>query len=145
MRLFRESAGSSSRSQLYSWTKAHMGLLRTSILVSLGLWLALSAPAWSFEQSRCVTNAQGKVVCPPPGGTCLMTITGEIACSPPFGGIVRTLDGQMLCGPGKCMISAFGQAFCSAEMYGSATISSFGEPVCTGGCVSASVEACSWP
>ena len=40
--------------------KAHMGLLRISIFVSLGLWLALSAPAWSFEQSRCVTNAQGK-------------------------------------------------------------------------------------
>ena len=74
-----------------------------------------------------------------------MTMTGEIACSPPFGGIVRTLDGRMLCGPGKCMISAFGQAFCSTEMYGSATINSFGEPVCTGGCVAASAEECSWP
>lgn len=74
-----------------------------------------------------------------------MTLTGEIACSPPFGGIVKTFDGQMLCGPGKCMISAFGQAFCSAEQYGSVTINSSGEPVCTGGCVQASAEACSWP
>ena len=122
-----------------------MGPLKTSILASLGLWLALSAPAWSFEQGRCVTNLQGKVVCPPPGGTCLIATTGEIACSPPFGGIVKTIDGKILCGPGRCLITAFGQAFCSAEMYGSATITAFGEPVCTGGCVPASAEECSWP
>ena len=57
-----------------------------------------------------------------------MTITGEIACSPPFGGIVKTFDGKILCGPGKCMITAFGQAFCSAEMYGSATITAPANP-----------------
>ena len=119
-------------------------MLKTTILLSLGLWLVLLVPAWSLEQSPCVTNVEGKVVCPPAGGTCLKTLTGEIACSPLFGGIVRTYDGKMLCGPGKCMISAFGQAFCSAEMYGSATISAFGEPVCTGGCIPATEAACSW-
>jgi hypothetical protein len=45
------------------------------------------------------------------------------------------MDGQMLCGPGKCMITAFGQAFYFAEMYGSVTISSSGERVFIGGCV----------
>ncbi len=120
-----------------------MGLLRTSIFISLVLWLALSVPAWSIEQSRCVTNAHGKVVCPPAAGTCLITITGEIACLPPFGGIVKTFDGKILCGPGKCLITAFGQAFCSAEMYGSATVNAYGGAVCTGGCVPASAEVCS--
>ena len=116
------------------------------ILLSFALFFALSPPAWpDDERSRCVTNAFGKVVCPPPGGRCLIALNGDIACSPPYGGIVKTYDGKILCGPGKCLITAFGKAFCSAEMQGSATINAFGEPVCTGGCVPASEEACSWP
>ena len=121
-----------------------MKLLGAGILI-LGVWLALSAPAWSYEQSPCVTNSRGKVVCPLPGGTCLTTLAGEIACSPSFGGLVRTFDGQMLCGPGKCMNRAFGQAFCSSVMHGSVTIDAMGEPVCTGECVPAAAEACIWP
>ncbi len=114
-----------------------------SIIVALAL--VLPSAAWSYEGSPCVRNSDGKIVCPPPGGTCLVDVTGNIACSPPFGGIVMTIDGQMLCGPGKCVITAFGQAFCSAEPYGAVTIDSFGEPVCTGGCVPASASACSRP
>ena len=120
-----------------------MWWLRISILFFLGLML--TATAWSYEQNPCVRNVHGKIVCPPQGGTCLIDATGNIACSPPFGGIVMTIEGQMLCGPGKCMITVSGQAFCSAEKEGSMTISSFGEPVCTGGCVPASASACSWP
>lgn len=115
--------------------------------ISILFWggLVLTVTAWSYEQNPCVSNVNGKIVCPPPGGTCLINAAGNIACSPPYGGIVMIFDGQMLCGPGKCMISAFGQAFCSSEKDGSATISSFGVPVCTGGCVPASASACSWP
>jgi len=107
--------------------------------------LLLTVTAWSDEKNRCVRNMNGKTACPPQGGTCLIDSSGNIACSPPYGGIVKNGNGQMLCGPGKCMISAFGQAFCSAEQGGSVTMSSSGEPVCTGGCVPASASACSWP
>ena len=101
--------------------------------------------AWSYENNPCVRNLDGKIVCPPEGGSCLVNSDGTIACSPPFGGIVMDIDGQMLCGPGQCKNSAFGQAFCSAEQGGSITFSISGEPVCTGDCVPASASACSWP
>jgi hypothetical protein len=114
-------------------------------ITSLIMMLSLTVPAWSNERYPCVHNMDGKIVCPPPGGKCLVNANGNIACSPPYGGIVMTLDGQALCGPGKCMISAFGQAFCSAVEDGSITFNSSGEPVCTGGCVRASASACTWP
>ena len=120
-----------------------MWWLRIGIFFFAGF--LFTGTVWPYEQSPCVRNVEGKIVCPPPGGTCLKNSTGKIACSPPYGGIVMTIDGQHLCGPGKCMISAFGQAFCSAEMYGSMTFDIDGKPACTGSCISASASACSWP
>jgi hypothetical protein len=114
-------------------------------VISIFFTLLLTVTVWSSGKNHCVTNIFGKTVCPPPGGTCIINSSGDIVCSPPYGGIVMTIDGRALCGPGKCKISAFGQAFCSAVQDGSATISSWGEPVCTGGCVPASESACSWP
>jgi len=116
--------------------------IRTSVLVILGLVLPVAA--WP-QVNICVHNASGKIACPPQGGICLVNMSGTIACSPSFGGIVKMGDGQMLCGPGQCTITTSGEAFCSALMGGSATRSSFDEPVCAGGCVPASAEACSWP
>jgi hypothetical protein len=107
--------------------------------------LLLTVTAWSDENNPCVRNIDGKIACPPQGGTCLKNMDGNIACSPPYGGIVKNRDGQMLCGPGKCMIDSSGQAFCSAEQGGSVTITSSVEHICTGGCVQASASACSWP
>jgi hypothetical protein len=93
-----------------------------------------------------VRNVYGKIVCPPQDVTCLVnSFSNVIACSPPNGGIVMNATGEMLCGPGKCMVPAFGQAFCSALQGGSVTIDSKGEPVCTGECVPASASACSLP
>ena len=120
-----------------------MWWLRIWVLLFCGL--ALTATAWSYDEDSCVRNLYGKVACPPPGGACLMNAVGDIACSPPNGGIVKTFDGHILCGPGKCMIGPYDEVFCSAEPGGSVTFNSYGEPVCTGGCVSASDSACSWP
>jgi len=115
--------------------------IKISILVFLGL--ALPIAAWA-QVNICVHNTSGKVACPPQGGICLVNTSGTIACSPAFGGIVKLGDGQMLCGPGQCTITTSG-AFCSAVVGGSAIRSSSREPVCAGGCVPASAEACSWP
>ena len=113
------------------------------IILFVTLLLTVMA-AWSVESNPCVSNIDGKVACPPQGGTCLKDMGGRIACSSAFGGIVKTNDGRMLCGPGKCMITAFGEVFCSAEQGGSVTMSVSG-PVCTGGCVTGSASACTWP
>jgi hypothetical protein len=75
----------------------------------------------------------------------MMNAVGDIACSPPHGGIVITLDGHMLCGPGRCVIGPNHEAVCATEQDGSITFDSYGEPVCTGGCIPASDSACSWP
>jgi len=120
-----------------------MWWLRISILLFGGLVFTLTA--WSYDQYPCVRNLYGKVACPPPGGACLMNAVGDIACSPPYGGIVKTFDGHMLCGPGRCMIGTYDEAFCAVEQDGTITFNSYGEPVCTGGCVPASASACSWP
>jgi hypothetical protein len=97
-----------------------MRWLRRGILF-LGV-LMLAVTAWSYEQYPCVRNLEGKIVCPPPGGKCLVDAFGKIACSPPYGGIVKTFNGEMLCGPGKCMINVSGVAFCSAVYEGSMTL-----------------------
>lgn len=113
--------------------------------ISLIVMLLPTIMAWSNEISRCVRSVDGKIVCAPPGGACLINATGKIACSPPYGGIVMTFDGKALCGPGKCMINAYGQAYCSAVQDGSMTFDILGNPICTGDCVQASASACSWP
>ena len=132
-----------SRPVAYPSPQAHMRWPRRGILF-LGV-LMLAVTAWSYEQYPCVRNVNGKTVCPPPGGKCLVDAFGKIACSPPYGGIVMTIKGEMLCGPGKCMINVSGQAFCSAVSEGSMTFDSYGEPICTGGCIPASESACTWP
>ena len=118
-----------------------MMLIKVSFVV---VGLVLPIVVWS-QVNICVHNASGKTACPPQGGICLVNTSGAIACSPSFGGIVKTGDGQMLCGPGQCTITIEGEAFCSALVGGSATRNSLGEPVCAGGCVPASAEACTWP
>jgi hypothetical protein len=120
-----------------------MSWLRVCILFIGGL--VLTVTAWSSEEDSCLRNLYGKVVCPPPGGVCMMNAVGDIACSPPSGGIVITLDGHILCGPGTCVIGPDNEAFCSTEPGGSVSYDSYGEPVCTGGCVPASDSACSRP
>lgn len=120
-----------------------MKLPTTLSALMIGFCWLVSAGA--FEANPCVRNSYGKVACPPQGGLCLVNSFGVIACSPPFGGIVATYNGGFLCGPGQCLMPAFGRPFCSSEMFGSAMMQPFGDPVCTGRCIPASPEACLWP
>ncbi len=122
--------------------------MRKPVLISVinfFIALLLAVTAWSYQNNPCVRNVDGKIACPPQGGSCLVNSEGMIACSPPFGGIVMNINGRMLCGPGQCKLNAFGQAFCSAEQGGAVTFGMDGKPVCTGGCVPASASVCSWP
>jgi hypothetical protein len=110
-----------------------------SAIIFFGTFLS-TVTAWS----SCMSDIYGKTYCPPKDVSCRNDLYGRIVCSPPYGDIVMTINGQMLCGPGKCMITPFGQAFCSSEQGGSVALGSKGEPVCTGSCVPASAEACNW-
>jgi hypothetical protein len=48
-------------------------------ITSLIMMLSLTVPAWSNERYPCVHNMDGKIVCPPPGGKCLVNANQEFA------------------------------------------------------------------
>ena len=114
-------------------------------VISLIVMFLLTVTAWSIKNNPCISNVDGKIVCPPEGGSCIRNRAGESACSPPYGGILMTIYGKILCGPGNCAVNLNGKAFCSAVPDGSIGFDRVGEPICTGGCVPASESDCIWP
>lgn len=96
--------------------------------------------------SGCIADRTGTMQCPPPGGACLLDLHGEVKCSPPDGGILLDRYRQAVCGPGQCITTKLsGENFCSTMARGAAALNQYGEAVCTGGCVSATAQACVTP
>ena len=111
-----------------------------------GFLLALLA--CTFMQAAaadCITNGAGKMVCPPPEGTCVHDRYREVVCSQPGGGVLTDRYQDPVCGPGACVRDARGDIHCSRTPRGSAAIDINATAACTDGCVPASVAMCVRP
>ena len=94
----------------------------------------------------CVSDRSGTPQCPPPGGGCIKDLHGEVRCSPPDGGILLDRYREAVCGPGQCIAAKItGEILCSSVPRGYAALNTYGDPVCTQGCVPASANACVGP
>jgi hypothetical protein len=69
------------------------------LLAFLGLGASMSAMS---QDKSCMTNSQGKMVCPAADTACLKNRYGDIVCSTPGGGIATDRYGEPVCGPGSC-------------------------------------------
>jgi hypothetical protein len=79
-------------------------------------------------QGNCVSDYQGQMFCPPPGG-----------------GIQKDTWGRIVCGRGQCTQDSWGQIICSSQYGGYVTKKLMGQIQCTGGCEQASSGICQSP
>ena len=117
-----------------------------TILVALTALSATSSVRAQSATPGCVSDRSGTPQCPPPGGGCIKDLHGEVRCSPPDGGILLDRYREAVCGPGQCIAAKFtGEIFCSRAPKGYAALNTYGDAVCTEGCVPASAKACISP
>jgi hypothetical protein len=93
----------------------------------------------------CITNAAGKMVCPPPDGQCIHNRYRDVVCSPPGGGIALDRYQEPVCGAGACVRDVRGDIHCSRSPRGSAAIDIHAAAACTDGCAPASTAMCVKP
>jgi len=93
--------------------------------LSIGVFLLVVSTSTVFANSNCAQNNVGHIVCAPPGGS-----------------IMTNKDGVVVCGRGQCVVNKVGIILCSSQTGGTASLTTMGEAVCSGKCVSASQTTC---
>jgi len=124
-------------------------VLRSARRTALAVLMAATAAAAAFDALAaprgCVPARDGRLVCPPPDGRCVLDRLGAAVCSAEGGGIRLDRLGEPVCGPGRCVTDWKGDVQCSDTPRGAAGIDRYGRAACFGGCVPAQAETCVRP
>src|SRR6266481_9563589 len=127
-------------------TTTSSGSMIATVFIALAALSAAPAVRAQAVTPGCVSDRSGAPQCPPPGGACVKDLHDEVRCSPPDGGILLDRYRTAVCGPGQCIAAKFtGDIFCSRVPKGYAALNTYGEAVCTEGCVPASAAVCISP
>jgi len=105
--------------------------------------LAAAGAATAADNSSCLKNEHGEVVCG--RGECVTDQYKKIYCAKAGGGAQKDRYGVVMCGVGYCAKDGQGRVWCSKEAGGSAAVDSYKEVKCVGGCELASADKCEVP
>ena len=119
--------------------------IRNLRVTAMALLLSIFATGSLASDKVCMTDREGKTVCPAPDAKCLKDRYGDVRCSSPGGDIAIDRYGDPVCGPGYCTKDLRGDLLCSKSPRGASSTDRTGNAVCAGGCVAAKPQACVKP